>query len=101
MARDEHGLSYLQPGRFVCTGSLGEVRCLCFAPLNLPAFAQSFCFDDRTLPQPLVVGGNAQQYIPVTCGAASDRIGRAETVMKGALWFSKSLSVLIQRPSAP
>ena len=35
-ARDEHGLSYLQPGRFVCPGSLGEVPYLWFAPLDLP-----------------------------------------------------------------
>ena len=35
-ARDTHGLSYLQPGRFVCPGSLGEVPYLWFAPLDLP-----------------------------------------------------------------
>ncbi len=33
-ARDKHGLSYLQPGRFVCPGSLGEVPYLWFAPLD-------------------------------------------------------------------
>jgi predicted YcjX-like family ATPase len=35
-ARDKHGLSYLQPGRFVCPGSLGEVPYLWFAPLDVP-----------------------------------------------------------------
>lgn len=35
-ARDEHGLCYLQPGRFVRPGSLGEVPYLWFAPLDLP-----------------------------------------------------------------
>jgi hypothetical protein len=35
-ARDKHGLSFLQPGRFVCPGSLGEVPYLWFAPLDLP-----------------------------------------------------------------
>ncbi len=35
-ARDKHGLSYLQPGRFVCPGGLGEVPYLWFAPLDVP-----------------------------------------------------------------
>jgi predicted YcjX-like family ATPase len=35
-ARDRHGLSYLQPGRFVCPGALGEVPYLWFAPLDVP-----------------------------------------------------------------
>jgi predicted YcjX-like family ATPase len=35
-ARDKHALSYLQPGRFVCPGSLGKVPYLWFAPLDLP-----------------------------------------------------------------
>lgn len=35
-AREKHGLSYLQPGRFVCPGSLGDVPYLWFAPLDLP-----------------------------------------------------------------
>jgi uncharacterized protein len=35
-ARDEHALTYLQPGRFVCPDSLGEVPYLWFAPLDLP-----------------------------------------------------------------
>ncbi|HVZ50910.1 MAG TPA: YcjX family protein, partial [Pseudolabrys sp.] len=35
-ARDKHGLSYLQPGRFVCPGSLGDVPYLWFAPLDVP-----------------------------------------------------------------
>ena len=36
-ARDEHGLSFLQPGRFLCPGTLGEVPYLWFAPLDVPA----------------------------------------------------------------
>lgn len=36
-AREKHGLSYLQPGRFVCPGSLGDVPYLWFSPLDLPA----------------------------------------------------------------
>ncbi len=35
-ARDQHGLSFLQPGRFLCRGSLGEVPYLWFAPLDIP-----------------------------------------------------------------
>ena len=35
-ARDEHGLSFLQPGRFLCPGTLGEAPYLKFAPLDLP-----------------------------------------------------------------
>jgi hypothetical protein len=35
-ARDRHGLSYLQPGRFLRPGSLGEVPYLWFAPLDVP-----------------------------------------------------------------
>ena len=34
-ARDEHGLSYLQPGRFLCRGTLGDVPYLWFAPLDV------------------------------------------------------------------
>lgn len=34
-ARDEHGLSFLQPGRFLCPGALGEVPYLWFAPLDM------------------------------------------------------------------
>lgn len=33
--RDKHGLSYLQPGRFVCPGGLGDVPYLWFAPLDV------------------------------------------------------------------
>jgi predicted YcjX-like family ATPase len=33
-ARDQHGLSYLQPGRFLCPGMLGDVPYLWFAPLD-------------------------------------------------------------------
>jgi predicted YcjX-like family ATPase len=35
-ARDKHGLSYLQPGRFVRPGALGDVPYLWFAPLSIP-----------------------------------------------------------------
>jgi uncharacterized protein len=34
-ARDKHALSFLQPGRFVCPGSLGDVSFLSFAPLDI------------------------------------------------------------------
>ena len=37
-ARDRHGLSFLQPGRFLCRGTLDEPRYLWFAPLE---FAES------------------------------------------------------------
>jgi hypothetical protein len=36
-ARDRHGLSFLQPGRFLCPGGLPEAPYLWFAPLDLPA----------------------------------------------------------------
>ncbi len=35
-ARDRYGLSYLQPGRFLNRGSLGDVPYLWFAPLDIP-----------------------------------------------------------------
>ncbi len=35
-ARDRHGLSYLQPARFLCRGNLGDVPYLWFAPLDVP-----------------------------------------------------------------
>ena len=41
-ARDKHGLSYLQPGRFVCPGSLGDVPYLWFAPLDVAENAGRF-----------------------------------------------------------
>jgi predicted YcjX-like family ATPase len=34
-ARDQCGLSFLQPGRFLCRGALGDVPYLWFAPLDL------------------------------------------------------------------
>ena len=34
-ARDRHGLSFLQPGRFLCPGNVGEVPYLWFAPLEV------------------------------------------------------------------
>jgi predicted YcjX-like family ATPase len=43
-ARDRHGLSFLQPGRFLCRGSLGDVPYLWFAPLDIP--------DNAGLPAP-------------------------------------------------
>jgi uncharacterized protein len=33
-ARDQHGLSYLQPGRFLCRGALADAPYLWFAPLD-------------------------------------------------------------------
>jgi predicted YcjX-like family ATPase len=41
-ARDQHGLTFLQPGRFLCRGSLGEVPYLWFAPLDVPEGVESF-----------------------------------------------------------
>ena len=35
-ARDTHGLSFLQPGRFLCPGKLAEAPYLWFAPLDMP-----------------------------------------------------------------
>jgi uncharacterized protein len=46
-ARDRYGLSYLQPGRFLCPGDLGEVPYLWFAPLEMPQ--DGFVASDRTL----------------------------------------------------
>jgi predicted YcjX-like family ATPase len=46
-ARDRFGLSYLQPGRFLCPGDLGEVSYLWFAPLEMPQ--DGFVASDRTL----------------------------------------------------
>jgi predicted YcjX-like family ATPase len=34
-ARDQHGLSYLQPGRFLCPGGIEDVPYLWFAPLDI------------------------------------------------------------------
>jgi len=34
-ARDRHGLSFLQPGRFLCRGALGEAPYFWFAPLDV------------------------------------------------------------------
>ncbi len=34
-ARDRHGLTHLQPGRFLCPGALGDVPYLWFAPLDV------------------------------------------------------------------
>ncbi|MGH6770215.1 MAG: YcjX family protein [Xanthobacteraceae bacterium] len=41
-ARDLHGLTYLQPGRFLCRGSLGDAPFLWFAPLEVPESAGVF-----------------------------------------------------------
>jgi predicted YcjX-like family ATPase len=41
-ARDQHGLNYLQPGRFLCRGSLGDVPYLWFAPLDVPDDVNTF-----------------------------------------------------------
>jgi uncharacterized protein len=41
-ARDRHGLSFLQPGRFLCPGALGQVSYLWFAPLDIAEGADVF-----------------------------------------------------------
>src|SRR6516165_2991276 len=41
-ARDRHGLSFLQPGRFLCRGMLGEVPYLWFAPLEIAEGVDTF-----------------------------------------------------------
>jgi predicted YcjX-like family ATPase len=41
-ARDQYGLSYLQPGRFLCRGTLGDVPYLWFAPLDVAEGAEMF-----------------------------------------------------------
>ena len=41
-ARDRHALSFLQPGRFLCPGNLGEVPYLWFAPLEIAEGTGSF-----------------------------------------------------------
>jgi len=41
-ARDRHGLSFLQPGRFLRRGSLGEMPYLWFAPLDIIEGADMF-----------------------------------------------------------
>jgi uncharacterized protein len=46
-ARDKHGLSYLQPGRFLCPGAVGDVPYLRFAPLEMPD--EAYAASDRTL----------------------------------------------------
>ena len=35
-ARDQHGLNFLQPGRFLDPGPLGENSYMWFAPLDIP-----------------------------------------------------------------
>lgn len=41
-AREKHGLSYLQPGRFVTPGTLAEAPYFWFAPLDVPEDAGRF-----------------------------------------------------------
>ncbi len=41
-ARDRHRLSLLQPGRFLCPGTLEDARCLWFAPLDIDEGADTF-----------------------------------------------------------
>ena len=41
-ARDQHGLSLLQPGRFLCRGALGDPSYLRFAPLEIADGADLF-----------------------------------------------------------
>jgi predicted YcjX-like family ATPase len=40
-ARDRHGLSYLQPGRFLCRGGLSDAPYLWFAPLDFAEAMES------------------------------------------------------------
>jgi hypothetical protein len=40
-ARDRHGLSFLQPGRFLCRGGLADAPYLWFAPLDIPEAVES------------------------------------------------------------
>jgi uncharacterized protein len=47
-ARDRHGLSFLQPGRFLCQGTLGDVPYLWFAPLDVA--------DGSDVPAPHTLG---------------------------------------------
>jgi uncharacterized protein len=56
-ARDQHGLSYLQPGHFLCPGTIGEVPYLWFAPLDLP--------DSVEVPTPGTLGALMQQRFDV------------------------------------
>jgi predicted YcjX-like family ATPase len=44
-ARDQHGLSFLQPGRFLCPGTLAGVPYLWFAPLDIAEGAGAFAPD--------------------------------------------------------
>jgi uncharacterized protein len=41
-ARDRHGLSFLQPGRFLCRGALGDVPYLWFAPFDVGEGSDTF-----------------------------------------------------------
>jgi predicted YcjX-like family ATPase len=41
-ARDRHGLSFLQPGRFLCRGGLADAPYLRFAPLDVPEDVYAF-----------------------------------------------------------
>ncbi|MFN3658377.1 MAG: YcjX family protein [Pseudolabrys sp.] len=41
-ARDQHGFSFLQPGRFLDPGALADRDLICFAPLDVPAGAENF-----------------------------------------------------------
>jgi predicted YcjX-like family ATPase len=41
-ARDQHGLNYLQPGRFLCPGSIGDAPYFWFAPLDIPEGVEEF-----------------------------------------------------------
>src|SRR5712692_5726080 len=46
--RDQYGLSYLQPGRFLCRGTLADVPYLWFAPIDVR--------DDANVPAPHSLG---------------------------------------------
>ena len=41
-ARDQHSLSFLQPGRFLCRGTLGDVPYLWFSPLDVADGVDTF-----------------------------------------------------------
>jgi uncharacterized protein len=56
-ARDQHGLSFLQPGRFLCPGALGDVPYLWFAPLDLAEGAPA--------PAPHTLGALMQERFEV------------------------------------
>jgi len=55
-ARDQHGLSFLQPGRFLCRGALGDVPYLWFAPMEIA---------DGYVPAPYTLGALMEERFEV------------------------------------